>query len=67
MRYEAIIFYVLLIDSIGANLVVWFGRRWYTEHFRIFSRVFPPASGWALYYLVLVLWIGALLSRLGIL
>lgn len=61
MSIEVIIFYLLLIDSVGANLVVWFGERWYTKHFRLISRVFPPAKGWALYYLILVLWIGSLL------
>lgn len=60
---EIIIFFFLLIDSIGANLVVWFGNKWYTRHFRWLSRFFPPARGWALYYLILVLWIGFLVYR----
>ncbi len=51
MLIEKIIFYLLLIDSIGCNLVVWFGNKWYTKHFRWLSRFFPPAKGWALYYL----------------
>lgn len=67
MIIESIIFYLLLIDSIGANLVVWFGEAWYTKHFRIISRWFPPAPGWALYYLILMLWIGSLLYRAGVL
>ena len=65
MNIEVIIFYLLLIDSIGANLVVLFGPKWYTKHFRLISRVFPPAEGWALYYLILVLWIGSILWRAG--
>ncbi len=65
MSIEAIIFYLLLLDSIGCNLVVLFGEEWYTKHFRIISRFFPPAKGWALYYLILVLWIGSLLYRAG--
>lgn len=65
MSIEAIIFYLLVIDSVGCNLLVLLGRNWYTKHFRIFSRWFPPAEGWALYYLILVLWIGSLLLRLG--
>lgn len=65
MSIEAVIFYLLLIDSLSANLIVWFGEVWYIKHFRIFSRFFPPAKGWALYYLILVLWVGSLLYRSG--
>lgn len=65
MTIEIIIFYLLLIDSLGCNLVVWFGEKWYTKHFRLISRFFPPAKGWSLYYLILVLWIGSLISRVG--
>jgi hypothetical protein len=53
---------VLLIDALGANLVVHFGSKWYVQHFRTLSR-----EGWALYYLVLVLWVGSLLYRVGML
>jgi hypothetical protein len=62
---EVIIFYLLVIDSVGANLVAWFGEKWYTKHFRIFSRVFPAAKGWTMYYLILIMWVGFLLYRLG--
>jgi len=65
MTIEAIIFALLLIDSVAANLFVLFGGAWYTRHFRTISRWFPPGEGWALYYLILVLWIGSLLYRLG--
>jgi len=67
MTLEAIIFYLLLIDAISCNLLVVFGSDWYAKHLRVFSRWFPPAKGWALYYLVLVLWIGSLLYRFGVL
>jgi hypothetical protein len=67
MSIEAIVFYILLIDAIGANLVVLFGSEWYMRHFRTISRWFPPAEGWALYYLVLVLWVGSLMYRAGML
>lgn len=67
MSVEAIIFYILLIDAFGANLVVYFGSKWYVQHFRTLSRWFPPAEGWALYYLVLILWVGSLLYRVGML
>ena len=65
MSIEAILFYLLVIDSVSANLIVIFGPNWYARHFRIISRWFPPAEGWALYYLILVAWIGSLLLRAG--
>ncbi len=64
MSIESIIFYLLVIDSVSYNFIVLFGEKWYIKHFRIFSRWFPPGEGWALYYLILVLWIGTLLYRL---
>lgn len=66
MSFEALFFYLLVIDSVSCNLLVLFGSEWYTKHLRVFSRWFPPAEGWALYYLFLVLWIGWLLLRLGV-
>jgi hypothetical protein len=65
MTFEAIVFYILLIDAVSANLVVYFGSRWYVRHFRSLSRWFPPGQGWALWYLTLVLWVGSLLYRAG--
>ncbi len=63
MSIKTVIFYLLLADSISCNLMVVFGAKWYIQHFRVFSRWFPPAKGWALYYLILVLWIGFLLFQ----
>ena len=54
MNIEAIVFYILLVDAISANLMVQFGSERYVRHFRTLSRWFPPAEGWALYYLALV-------------
>ncbi len=67
MTIAAIIFYLLCLDSISANLVAMFGQRWYYKHFRSISRIFPPAEGWALYYLILVAWIGWLTYTAGLL
>lgn len=67
MTVEGIIFYLLLIDSVSCNLLTIFGKDWYSKHFRIISRLFPAAEGWAFYYLILVLWIGSLLYRAGML
>ena len=41
MMWEAIIFYVVVIDAVGYNLVAWFGSQWYTRHFTLFARYFP--------------------------
>jgi len=67
MNIEEIIFYILLIDATGANLVSFFGERWYVKNAMIFSRWFPAARGWTIYYFILIIWIGFLLYRLGIL
>ena len=63
---ESIIFVLLLIDSIGANLLSWTdGKKWYRKNFRIFSRYFPATKGWTTYYFVLVLLLGALINGSG--
>ncbi len=59
-----IIFYLLLIDSIGANLMSWGGgQKWYHKHFRIMSRYFPVTRGWTTYYLILIIFIGLLIFK----
>ena len=65
MVIQSIIFYLLLIDSVSANLVALFGARWYTKHVRLVSRFFPIAIGWTAYYFILVLWIGWLIYQSG--
>ncbi len=65
MTIEGFIFYLLLLDSLTANAIAWWGEQWYSRHFRVSSRLFPVTKPWALYYLVLVLWIGSLLYRAG--
>lgn len=65
MTIQEVVFYLLLIDSMGAILVATFDQKWYTKHFRIFSRFFPPAKGWGTFYFMLVLWIGWLLYTTG--
>jgi len=62
---DIIIWWFLLIDSILCNLVVWFFPNWYLKKFKVFAKLFPPTKGWAGLYLILVLWIGFLLSVLG--
>lgn len=64
---ESIFFYILLVDSIGAVLVALYGKRWFNAKFRPFSKLFPLTPGWAFMYLGLVLWVGSLLYRSGML
>jgi hypothetical protein len=63
---QAIVYYLFLIDSVGALLMAWFGDKWYKRNFRIFSRYFPPSKGWCTYYFLLILWIGYLYNKLGL-
>lgn len=63
--FAEIIFFALLVDSLGGIWVAWFGRRWYLDRMGVLSRYFPPAKGWAVYYLLLVLLFGYLLGIFG--
>lgn len=61
---ESIIFYLLLIDAIGANLLAWSGGQlWWQRNLNVVARYFPLSRGWTSYYLVLVLLIGWILAR----
>lgn len=67
MSFESVIFYLFLIDSIGANIVAFFYPKWYAKKYRGFAKLFPLTKGWTIFYLILVLWIGCALYRLGVL
>lgn len=68
MNLESIIFYLLLIDALGANLLAWSGgREWWQRNFNVIARYFPLSRGWTVYYLVLVLIMGIFLYRLDVL
>lgn len=60
MTIIEIVFWLLLLDSVVANIVAWGFKGWYFKHFRLISRWFPAAKGWTTYYLFLVLWVGYL-------
>jgi len=63
---ESILFYILLIDAIGANLMAWGGgQRWWQQNLSLFARYLPLARGWTTYYLLLVVIMGIMLFRLG--
>ncbi len=63
---EAILWYIILIDSLGANLMTWFFSKWYKKKYKKTSNIFPASKGWSALYLVLVLWLGFALRRLSI-
>ncbi len=60
-----IILILLLIDSIGANVVAWFGEKWYRKHFRTLSRALPLTKTWTGFYLLLVVILGIALFQYG--
>jgi hypothetical protein len=67
MGIEAIIYYIILIDSIGAVITTLFFPKWYKKNMhKGIVKHFPAAKGWAIYYLILVLWVGWALNRLGV-
>ncbi len=66
MQIESIIWHLVLLDSIFANLGAWFFPNWYKKNFEGFWRILPLTKVWAIIYLALVLWVGWALMRLGI-
>jgi len=64
---EATIWYLILLDAIGAVGVSIFFVDWYRENFRTLHKCFPLTKAWCLFYLGLVCWAGWLLYRLGVL
>ena len=67
INIEAIIFYIILLDSVMANITASCCAKWYKKKFKTFSKYFPVVKGWTIYYLILVLWVGFGLLRLRIL
>ena len=53
------------LTKFSANIMVWFFPKWYEKKFKNVSKYFPASKGWCLWYLILVLWIGYALLRLG--
>ena len=60
---EATIWYTILLDSIGANIVAWFFADWYRGKFKTLHKHFPATKAWCFVYLALVLWVGCVLYR----
>ena len=66
MVIEGIIWYLVLLDSLGANTMAWFFPKRGKKFMKGFWKHFPVTKGWAAFYLVLVLWVGSGLYRLGL-
>jgi len=60
--WTLVLFLLLLADSLGAVLLAWFGRDFWISATGKYSKIFPPAKGWAALYLILVIFIGSLLG-----
>lgn len=67
VNIEAIIWWAFLADSIGANIIAWFFSNWLKKNYKGFWKHVPVTKAWAGFYLLLILWIGFALYRLGIL
>jgi len=65
--FEGVIWYLFLLDSLGANIVSWFFSNWAKKKYKWLWKHLPVTRGWSAIYLILVLWIGFGLYRLGIL
>jgi hypothetical protein len=64
---EAIIYYLFLIDAIGANIMSYCAPNWYKKKFKKLSKIVPMSKLWTTLYLALLIWVGCTLYRLGIL
>ncbi len=64
---EALVWYLFLVDSIGAGILSTCCVKWYKKNYKGFYKHFPPTKGWCTLYLILVLWVGSALYRNGIL
>jgi hypothetical protein len=66
LSIEALLWYFILIDSIGANITAWFFPNWYKKKFKKIQKHFPASKSWCTWYLVLVLWLGYALTKLNV-
>ncbi|MDG1950450.1 MAG: hypothetical protein P8J32_06590 [bacterium] len=67
-QIDVIIFWLLLADSIIANLMTWIGAEaWWPKQLRGLSRILPAKKAWTSIYLLLILWVGSILLRLDML
>jgi len=66
-NFEALLWYVLVVDCAFANFVAWFNADWYDEKYPRIAYFFPANKSWCLLYAFLIIWLGIALKRLGVL
>lgn len=66
VNIEGIIWWLFVLDSVGANIMAWFFADWMKKNHKGFWKHLPVTKGWAAFYLVLVLWVGSALYRAGV-
>lgn len=67
LSIEAIIYYLIVLDALIANIVAWTGVGGRIVHSsKVFSKYLPITKGWTTLYIVLVIWLGCALSRLEV-
>ncbi|MBI2102802.1 hypothetical protein HYT55_03110 [Candidatus Woesearchaeota archaeon] len=64
---EGILWYILIVDSIGYNILCWTRGKWHKKTTHWLSSYIPMNKVMGLLYLFLLLWIGSALGRLDIL
>ena len=64
---EGVIWYLFVLDSVGANIAAWFFADWAHKNFKGILKHIPLKKAWAAIYLILVIWVGSALFRLGVL
>ena len=64
---ETIFYYLVLVDAIVANLIAWSGYGTIlNKRYNVLGNLLPITRGWTTYYLILVVWLGIALARLGL-
>ena len=64
LSLEKLLWFLVFIDSISTNIIVWFFPQWYEKKFNKMSKYLPATKGWSTWYLILVIWIGYALFRI---
>ncbi|MAL86664.1 MAG: hypothetical protein CMI23_09970 [Opitutae bacterium] len=67
INWEAILWYAVALDAIGVCVLTFLYLNWYEENLPSIHKLFPLSKGWALAYLIIVLWLGSVLLRMEIL
>ena len=62
---ETIVWWLIVADCCGYNLVAWMGKEGYEAKFGRYSRIFPITKAFGVFYAALVVWLGTALYRAG--